>query len=361
MLVVSFLLLLYGTGATRLLRFRAPTPRGSIPADVIIDAVQALAGPCSDLVASFVERATTRYTAGTYRRVDIAEAPGLVMAVHPKGELVSDSIVDRHAPFCPSGLTYWLRKQAQIGPITLLDVGANIGSCTLLALWLGHSVVAAEPQPENLELLLVSLALSELPDSAKLYLAPYAMGQQDDDSIIITSKGNMGGAMVLSASLSQEAIAQRARTAGLSALHQTPICVRRMDDVLQAVTHASGGSLPPVAAVKVDVQGHEVSALLGMQQVLSTAVSPQLARLEVEVWPAVNREKGDDPQDIFNLLSPRFKVTEFAVSFGAADAGGGAWQRPTAEQLSTAQGWERATAANGLPHGYALDTTWEPR
>jgi FkbM family methyltransferase len=358
---------------------------------------------------------------GFFRRTELPGLDGLVMALHPYGELVSDSILHVRRPFCPPGMLTHLRERARLGDfITLLDVGANIGSCSLAALALGHSAIAVEPNPANLELILISVALSELPERARLVVVPLAVGEASSSSsaaapsttttttttrakaapvTMLAVGGNMGASVIIPNDLTPEQRLTAAKRAGMHlvgategssgngggggggnnlwAVKTSTVCVETLDeavrlayddavdaaavaedDALHGVASTTGSQtrnpLPPIGAIKMDVQGHEAAALLGGATVLARGAFPTLRRVDMEVWPPVIRAKGFNPDVIFDALNGN--------GFDVVEAGAGqyveGWAPPKPADLNAKPGWSRGTGEDAGP-ALVLDVAWE--
>jgi FkbM family methyltransferase len=296
------------------------------------------------------------------RKVEVVYPPGVSMALHPRGELVSDAIVTHQRPFCPAGFSEWLRLKSNSAKWlgfgasggTLLDIGANIGSCSLVAAGWGMSAIAIEANPANSKLLLTSLAMSVLHSDAHVHLVPVAVGSSNGTLQMLSTATNMGASMMMPDTMSNEKLLEAASVAGMTTRSATTLsgvptsaCIRVADE---AVSAASVG-LPPVVALKMDVQGHEVDVLRGLVQTLSTQ---PIERIEMEVWPPMLRAKGFDPSEIYSILTPLgFQVVE--MSYYGSKAG---FEKPTLEELKTDSGWKRCTGEDAGTT-YTLDTTWE--
>ena len=230
-------------------------------------------------------------------RADATEA--IAFHINATGEVV-----------CPTELARVLVESSAAGRVeTLLDVGTNVGSCALLALRGGHEVVAVEPALENARLWRANVAANAaaFPPSARAVLLPYALSDVAGPAALREDPANTGNAMVVPRGVvgglrdpaggnGTAALARGVRAAA------APVCEVPADALLAA------GAAPPllrdllarVSLVKIDVQGHELKALVGMRALLR-AQRPR--HLFVEVMPSVITRKGGDPAALLDELT----------------------------------------------------------
>lgn len=133
-----------------------------------------------------------------------------------------------------------------------IDVGANLGYYTLLALQRGVPVVAFEPQPQNLRCLYANLLANGWDDRAEVF--PVALAERP-------GLLPMFGASGPSASLVRG-------WAGYSAKHRQLVPVSTLDHVLNG--RFPGENL----LVKIDVEGAEYGVLRGGMQTLARRPAP---------------------------------------------------------------------------------------
>ncbi len=140
---------------------------------------------------------------------------------------------------------------------TVIDVGANIGLSTILLARLARRVIAYEPSPPNVALLRRNLALNGItnvevraaaassePGTLRFHVAQFGAGSH------VVASGHVSGAT--------------------TATVEVP-----------AVTLDSE-TLPPVAFIKVDAEGHEPDVLAGARRLL--ARDRPLVYMEVNLW-----------------------------------------------------------------------------
>lgn len=217
---------------------------------------------------SLVTKMCVPFSAGqnSFNRLVLTSSnPRFVIAVHPKGELISDAIVDsgtwdhEHATM----LVDLIRPHGDI----VLDVGANIGSLGLFWAATGLDVHAFEPMLANFELLQCSAKLNGLYNTR---LTPHflAFGNESTGTVCMSPiTGNMGASEALSA-----------QTEGcLSPTSQTTL------DTF--VTDREKYFSRQFALLKIDVEGFEPMVLQGAQRVLASKdLRPKVLTLEMAAF-----------------------------------------------------------------------------
>jgi FkbM family methyltransferase len=132
-----------------------------------------------------------------------------------------------------------------------LDIGANIGSFTVLASKVaGARAWAFEPDPQTAKLLQRNIEVNAIMDSAKVFVT--ALGEENGSITFTTGRDSMN----------------RVAQAGDANTQTVKIC--RLDDVV--------GEEQP-AMIKLDVEGHEESVVRGGDGVLER---PSLKIVELE-------------------------------------------------------------------------------
>jgi FkbM family methyltransferase len=146
-----------------------------------------------------------------------------------------------------------------IKPEVAIDVGAHLGSFTLLLAKYAKVVVAVEPDPRAVRMLASNISANRL---SNVIVFPYACSSSDDRELSLKLKRG-----------------------GTSSIVQSPdgdVTVRaiKVDTIVEALR------LEKVSFLKVDVEGHELEVLRGAQNTLSK-YRPILL---VELWPENARE-----------------------------------------------------------------------
>lgn len=133
---------------------------------------------------------------------------------------------------------------------TFLDIGANIGYFSLYAAKLvgaGGKVIAVEPSRRALEKLLINLRLNS---AENVLILSVAAGDQTERAVLNLACANNIGASSL--------------RAALQSVSTETVAVIRLDDVIVPMA-----SLPDL--IKIDIEGSELNALRGMEEILKTA------------------------------------------------------------------------------------------
>lgn len=133
-----------------------------------------------------------------------------------------------------------------------VDIGANLGYYTCLALYNGKSVIAFEPQRQNLQCLFQNLLANGWQDGVEVY--PVALSEKPG---LLTLYGASGP----SASLIQN-------WAGYSPRFHQIVPVSTLDNVL------GGRLLDRRLLIKIDVEGAEHQVLAGAQATLARNLKP---------------------------------------------------------------------------------------
>lgn len=160
---------------------------------------------------------------------------------------------------------------------TAIDVGANIGYDTMLmstAVGTHGRVVTFEPDLENLERLLENI--KQLPHSNVLI---QSTGVGDETCVAQISPGKSGNAGTANIRPSKEA-------------HTRPLLVGRVDRILPTL------DFQRLALVKIDIEGFEHRAILGMGGLLDNVEA-----LTCEIDRGFLQQCGTNPEAIFELMS----------------------------------------------------------
>eukprot|EP00123_Amoebidium_parasiticum_P005158 comp16400_c0_seq1/m.14298 comp16400_c0_seq1/g.14298 ORF comp16400_c0_seq1/g.14298 comp16400_c0_seq1/m.14298 type:complete len:455 (-) comp16400_c0_seq1:62-1426(-) len=184
--------------------------------------------------------------------------PEFRMAIYREDDIVSDHI---------RGQSSWEQNESRdlftahpkprhMDGKIFIDIGANVGWFTLIALAKGYRVLAFEPGPANLRLIEYSVCLNpHFADQLTLY--QYGLSEEDKTCYIISGDINIGdGHTVCSeeeknAFLTHKQYVYRVRAESRFV---------RLDDILYG-KDAKFTELPPVGLMKIDIEGHEQFAL----------------------------------------------------------------------------------------------------
>ena len=205
---------------------------------------------------------------------------GVSLNLDPR-DLVSVSILRSHE--WQSGV--WTALSSRLAPgAVLIDVGAHIGYFTMKgAAKVGPTgrVLSFEPNPETLEQLRSNVIASHV--ERIVTVAPVAASDRDQQLTLYAAHGVNTGASSLS---KENAGAFDEKPQGYS------VRARPIDDVVAEL------GLTRVDAIKIDVEGAEVSVLRGAVKTL-TKFHPKLV---IEVDERQLAGFGTKPSDIENLL-----------------------------------------------------------
>jgi len=160
--------------------------------------------------------------------------------------------------------------------ITFLDIGANVGYYTALAMAAGASkVVALEPDPENFRYLEATIRANA---PAQAIAVPKAAGTAPGKLTLYRSSSNRGDNRLYPNELSDQSCA-------------VEVCT--IDQLLVELNTLT------VDLLKADVQGYEAQVLEGMQHTI--ARSSNLTGM-MEFWPDGLMRAGTQPVDFLNRL-----------------------------------------------------------
>lgn len=162
----------------------------------------------------------------------------------------------------------------------VLDLGANVGWYSVLAILAGCEVHAFEPVPHIAEVCRRNLERAMRAGPGRGVLHESAAGSVPGRARIALGRSNLGDNRVLDAGAT--------RPADMGEGSTVEVRVERVDDV------APG----PARVIKIDTQGSEWLALQGLRGVL--AESPALALL-LEFWPYALR--GASPEELLRSLA----------------------------------------------------------
>ncbi len=161
-----------------------------------------------------------------------------------------------------------------------VDLGANVGWFSVLAIRAGATVHAFEPVPGIADLTERNIARANELGPGKGVLHRMAAGAEAGKATIALAERNHGDNRV---------IGSRSEVpADMAGVETIEIEVGRVDDYVKG----------PARVLKIDTQGSEWLALKGAKQLLSA--SPELALL-IEFWPYALR--GAKPAELLELLT----------------------------------------------------------
>ncbi len=189
--------------------------------------------------------------------------------VDPRDQIIAFRLLSGHS---------WQRQEFEtavattqaVGALTpgkwFIDVGANIGTQTIYAMRSGKfcGVIAIEPEPHNLDLLRRNLAFNGLVDQVHVVAA--AASSQNAQATLVRDRQNFGAHSIEP---------NWSNTPGKSVTVET----RTIDNILASLNIAP----QEVGLVWIDVEGHEIEALRGMQD-LRTAKVPIVSEVSLNSY-----------------------------------------------------------------------------
>jgi len=169
---------------------------------------------------------------------------------------------------------------------TFIDIGGNIGWHTLFGAHvvgrLGH-VYTFEPIPKLIKQLQRSVTLNKLEQQVKLF--PFGCSDHESEQTININSINIGGSSLF--------------TLKDHSVHSETITLRRADDVL-------ADKLSSVSLIKIDTEGSELEALLGLSNILDKHHPALIIEYSPSFWGDKAFEKS---QTFFAFLAQKhYKV-----------------------------------------------------
>ena len=174
-----------------------------------------------------------------------------------------------------------------------LELGANIGACTLEVLLLTNAVcIIFEPSPSNLFYLTRSLQLAaqqhpELHIERRVAVFPFAVGEASRSTNIFTATGNGGNAVV------DVKVTDWGKHHQMFETHE--IAVRTIDHLFPLGLD--------VHLLKMDIQGYECNAIGGMQRFFRRS---RVQQLHTEVSAKHLRAHGCNETRLLELVGEHF-------------------------------------------------------
>ena len=217
-------------------------------------------------------------------------APPYVLCLR-EGQAV-DEYVKRHGRWMDCDpLQKLMRREKGV----FVDVGANIGTCSMMMASLGHRVVSFEPTPPTFVALAAALAGTAPSPSWDVRLVNAGVSNESGAAVIQTQPGNAGGALTTGRSEQGEVHSSAFQFAvpRKFAIHngwqKYQISLTTLDEAVHE----------HVDLMKLDCQGHELRALQGGWNLINN-LGVDIMRLEF--FPTGIRQVGDDPVALLRFL-----------------------------------------------------------
>lgn len=204
--------------------------------------------------------------------------PRFTQCVRRRPDVVSNEIRSlKRWRGCDNPINLYLESSESSG--LFLDVGANIGSCSIMALAAGARVVAFEPLPSNIYYFHESVALLDAKWRERLVLWPVALGAERKEETIYTENGNAGNS-----ALEFPTRAKRENS--------NKVQVIRLDDIFPQRSSK-------IDVLKMDVQGYEIHVLEGAKRLLQEKM---IKVIQTEVSTEWLKNLGRKPSELCALL-----------------------------------------------------------
>lgn len=177
---------------------------------------------------------------------------------------------------CISLLHLWNNLPGKNEIDFFLDIGANIGICSMNFIDIGVKTISIEPLPDNVNLYTKSLLINpHMLNNVELY--PYGVGQNDSTSVMKIQRGNWGGSSFLS---------------NVKGFRSYFVSITTLDKILSKF-------LGKIHLACLDVEGYEYNVLLGANNTLQKKlVRHFLMEMRCE-YLALNHKKEDDFYNLF--------------------------------------------------------------
>lgn len=191
-------------------------------------------------------------------------------------------------------LTTQIFKQVVKDGYTVVDIGANIGYFTLLAGRLvgkQGKVYAFEPAPQNYSVLCQNIALNQYENVVPL---PKAVSNTSGMVRLYLSKTDVGAHTL------------REHHPHFQFDTSQPGDFTEVESV--TLDNFFNGKRQPIDVIKMDMEGAEMAALLGMDRIIR---ENQNLKMFIEFYPAAIREMGYSPEEFIHSLLEKhgFSIT----------------------------------------------------
>lgn len=180
----------------------------------------------------------------------------------------------------------------------VVDVGANIGSCSLYFQALGICPVSFEPAPENMRLFAASMAINHFKCPGVVFAGT---ASEDRVSQVRLTRHNRGHAVVREDTKAHPGVLEE------QTINQQ-IQLTRVDSVVSHHVHF----------MKVDTQGFEAHAIYSAEKMFREFGPPEVIHFEIN--PVLMRLAGTEPMPLIKWLH------NFSYTF-AGKRGAGLWSK----------------------------------
>ena len=188
-------------------------------------------------------------------------------------DLITKSVVGNG--FFEKPISEFIRRSMSISDGILVDVGANVGVMTSVALFMGRKVVAVEALPDNALMLWCSASIHGLNGNLKIYNVPLADTRGASEILCVCRpQGNPSDGILVR----KEEFEEHPYCGGEKGT------VKTCEEELESVTFDELQISEPIAFMKMDIEGNECRALEGS---LSTIISGAPCVIHTEFNPSL--------------------------------------------------------------------------
>lgn len=201
------------------------------------------------------------------------------MCLRKEYDFISNEIRQNHHWYDCDVLMYLWTSHTKLDPNGVyVDIGANIGACSLLMLSKGIKTIAFEPMPLNLNLFTTSLLFNQsLSDNIELY--PIALGSYRNKSTIYVDPINWGGSSLVNIPDAKD------RNEFEVSIYPFTDVWKKRDEIINLM--------------KIDVEGFEFYVLQGIEPYLA---NHQIKIVYMEISCEDNKEKGLTSDDFYYIF-----------------------------------------------------------
>eukprot|EP01041_Mallomonas_annulata_P005570 gene5570-11211_t len=231
-----------------------------------------------------------------FQDLDILNTKPYVMCLRNHQDDMTRGIVKWGCwPHCLSILDVWRRKCTHKPQGLFVDIGANIGSCSLLLASEGANVVSFEPLSSNLHYFTKSILLNSGENSTnkfsnRIKLYPVGLGNKHTSLLMYSQVGNFGNSVV------GKVVPDKLENENDMRGSNFTITISRLDDILWP---GKQGPCPTISLLKIDSQGYESEVLDGAHNILSTKTIPIIM---IEIAPKWLHAQGSSALKLCNQL-----------------------------------------------------------
>lgn len=189
-----------------------------------------------------------------------------------------------------------------------VDVGANIGACSLLVLLTkpNSQIIAFEPNPDNLFCFTSTLMNLDPSLRSRVIIYPIALGNEQNTAI--SNEKNPNDMVVIYGehdNMGNSVIGKMVGTQSMNIHGAIPIAMARMDNIIT-------GKKKRIPLIKIDTQGYECQVLWGMNELF-----PSVDTIVLEVHPTFLNEFQCNLQKIFST----FKKNDYSLYLNGGQQG----------------------------------------